>query len=142
MMNLHSDTDKIETLICLESLLDLCYQALAGLVHNQTVRKECQQFEEHAQYRQEELKKIFSLSQENEDNIENKIDKYVLKLKPLHLPMRALINLAINLTAFKIDIYKHLCHMVENYHELLDNFLEENIEEIDFFASGKEIPSK
>ena len=78
----HIDVDKLETLICIEALVDSCYQSLAGLVHNQTIRKECQQLEQRVQHHQEELKRIFPLSQKSEDAIKDKIYKHLLQLKP------------------------------------------------------------
>lgn len=131
------DVDEVETLICLESLLATCYQALAGLVHNQTIRKEYQQLEQHAQYHQEELKKIFSLSQKSEAAIESKVYKYLLQFKPPYLSLRAVINLAIHLTAFKMDIYKYLSRTVHEHRELLNNLFEDNVEEMNFLCHEK-----
>jgi len=131
------DIEKMETLVCLESLVETCYRILQGLVHNQGVRRECQQLEFHTQLRQEELIKIFSLSASHKNIINNKVNDYVLKLKPLQLSMRALINVAINLNHFKLDIYKHLNPLTEEHRGLLYNFLEENMEEIDFLRQEK-----
>lgn len=131
------DADELETLVCLESLLAICYQALAGLVHNQTIRKEYQHLEQHAQYHQEELKRIFLLSQKSETAIESKVYKYLLQFKLPYLSLRAAINLAIHLTAFKMDIYKYLSRTVHEHHELLNNLFEDNVEEINFLCHEK-----
>jgi hypothetical protein len=131
------DADELETLICIEALLSTCYQAMAGLVHNQTIRKEYQQLEQHMQYHQEELRKIFSLSQKSEEAIESKVDKYLFQFKPPYLSLKAVINLAIHLTAFKMDIYKYLSHTVGGHHELLNNLVEDNLEEMDFLCQEK-----
>lgn len=132
------DMEQLEILICLESLLVTCYQTLAGLVHNQTIRKEYQQFELHAQYHQEELRKIFLLSSKNEATIENKVYKYLLQLKPPCLSLKAVINLALHLSTFKMEIYKYFSHTVLEHHDLLNNFLEGNVEEINFLHQEKE----
>jgi len=129
--------DKLETLICLESLLAVCYQTLAWLVHNQTIRHECQQFEQHAQHHQEELKKIFPLSPKSEAAIESKVNHHLLHLKPPYLSLRELINLAINLTVLKMDIYKYLSHTVPEHHDVLNNLLQDNAEEMYFLRQER-----
>jgi len=126
------DVDKVETLICLESLVAACYQSLAWLIHNQTIRRECQQFEQHARYHQEELRKMFPLSPKSEVAIEDKVNNHLLHLKPSHLTLRELINLSINLTVLKMDIYKYFFHTVQEHHELLNSLLEDNVEEMYF----------
>lgn len=46
------DISKLQTVVCSEAVLDVWYQFLAGLIHNQTFRKECQRSEQRAQYHQ------------------------------------------------------------------------------------------
>jgi hypothetical protein len=133
----HVDVDKLETLICIETLLVICYQSISWLVHNQTIRKECQQFEQHAQYHQEELHKIFPLSQESKVAIENKVAQYLSQLEPARLPLREVINLAINLAALKMNIYKYFSHRLEEHHELLKNSLADNAEEMYFLRQER-----
>jgi len=132
------DVDKLETLICLESLLAICYQALEGMAHNQTARKEYQQLEQQAQYHQDELKRDFLISQKIENSIESKVYKYLVLFKPPYLPLRAVINLAINLASFKMDIYKHFLHTAQEQHGFLSGFLEDNVEEMSFLQKEKE----
>ena len=117
------DVEELEALICINSLLVTCYQTLAWLVHNQTIRKECQQFEQHLQYHLEELRKIFPLSQKSEVAIEMKTNQHLLQLKPAYLSLRELINLAINLSSLKMVIYKYLFHTVQGHHDLLNGYL-------------------
>ena len=131
------DVDKLETLICLESLIVACYQSLAGLLHNRTVRRECQQFEQHAKYHQEELRKIFPLFQKNEMAIESKVNHHLLQLKPSHLTLREVINLSINLTVLKMDIYKYFSRTIREHHELLNGLLEDNTEEMNFLRQER-----
>ena len=131
------DVPKLETLICLEALIVVCYQSLGGLVHNRTIRSECQQFEHHAKLHQEELRRNFPLSQKSEAAIESKVDQHLLQLKPLYLPLRQVINLAINLTVLKADIYKNFSHTVQEDHEFLNSLLEDNVEEISFLRQER-----
>jgi hypothetical protein len=131
------DVDKLEILICLESLVIACYQSLAWSVHNQTIRRECQQFEQHAQYHQEELRRIFPLVRKNEMAIESKVNQHLLQLKPSHLTLREVINLAINLTVLKTDIYKYFFHTVQEHHEILNSLLEDNAEEMYFLRQER-----
>lgn len=133
----HVDIDKVETLICLESLIVVCYQSLAWLVHNRTVRHECQQFEQHAQNHQEELRKIFPLFHKSEVAIEIKVNQHLLQLKPSYLSLREVINLAINLTVLKTDIYKYFFHTAQGHHELLNSLLEDNAEEMYFLRQER-----
>ncbi len=128
----HVDVDKLETLICLESLIVVCYQSLSGLLHNHTIHRECQQFEKHARYHQKKLREIFPLSPKSEVAIEVKVDHHLLHLKPSYLSLREVINLSINLTVLKTDIYKYFYHTVQEHHELLYGLLEDNSEEMDF----------
>ena len=128
----HVDVDKVETLICLESLIVACYHSLAWLLHNRTIRHECQEFEQHAKLHQDELRKIFPLSQKNEFNIENRVNHHLLQLKPSCLSLREVINLAINLTVLKMDIYKYFSRTVQGHHEVLYSLLEDNSEEMYF----------
>jgi len=132
------DNEKVETLICLEALLAICYQVLEGLVHNQTVRKEYQQLEQHALFHQEELKKIFLIPPKTESGIESKVYKYLLQFKPTYLPLRSVINLALHLASFKMDIYKHFSYMLQEHHERIHGFLEDNVEELSFLQQEKE----
>ena len=126
------DVDKLETVICLESVLGTCYQALAGLVHDQTIRKECQQFERHSERHQEELRKAFALSAENEISIKSKLYKYLLMLSPPYLFLRAVVNLAISLTSYKIDIYRYFSRRNRKHNEVFNSLLQDSIKEMDF----------
>jgi hypothetical protein len=132
-----ADIDKLETLICIEALLASCYQALEGLVHNQTVRKEYRQLEQHAYYHQEELKRIFPLSQKSEAAIENKMYKYLLQYRLPYLSLKEVINLAIHLTAFKMDIYKYFSHTAQEDHGFFNNLFEDIVEEMNFLCMEK-----
>jgi len=132
------DVGLLETLICLESLLVICYQVMAGLLHNQTIRRECQQLKQHMQCRQEELKRIFLFSPKSEAAIESKMYKYLLQFRLPYLSLREVINIAIHLTAFKIDIYKYLSHAIPGYHEPLNSILTDNVEEMDFLWHEKD----
>ena len=131
------DIDKVETLICLESLIVACYQSLAGLVNNQTIRRECQQFEQHAQHHQEKLIKIFPFLQKSDIAIKNKVNHHLSQLKPSSLSLRELINLAINLTVLKTDIYKFFFNTLQEHHELLNSLLEDNAEEMYFLRQER-----
>jgi len=131
------DIDKLETLICLESLIVACYQSLAWLVHNQTIRRECQQFEQHAQYHQDELRKVFPLFPKNDLAIEIRVNQHLLHLKPSCLSLREIINLAINLTVLKTDIYKYFSRTAGEHHELLNSLLEDNAEEMYFLRQER-----
>jgi hypothetical protein len=133
----HVDVEKLETLICLESLIAACYQSLAELLHNQTIRRECQQFEQHAQYHQEEIRKIFPLFPKSEIAIEIKVNHHLLQLKPSHLSLREVINLAINLTVLKTDIYKYFSRTAQEHHDLLNSLLEDNAEEMYFLRQER-----
>ena len=133
----HVDVEKLETLICLESLIVACYQALSWLVHNQTIRHECQQFEQHAQFHQEELKRIFPLLPRSELAIERKVGQHLSQLKPSSLPLRQVINLAINLTVLKTDIYKYFSHTFQEHHVLLNSLLDDNAEEMYFLRQER-----
>ena len=126
------DVNKLETLICLELLLVTCYQTLGWLIHNRTIRLQCQQFEQHASYHQEELKKIFPLSRQSELTIENKVNQYILQIKPANLSLREIINLIINFTSFKIDLYKHFSRTSVEHQVILNSFLQDNVEEMFF----------
>lgn len=132
------DVDKLETVICLESVLDPYYQALEELVCDETIRKECQRFEQHVQYHQKELRRLFPLSQECEAAVDDKVCKYLMQLKPPYMFLRALINPAISLTANKMDIYKYFSRTDHEHHELLYNFFRDSIEEMNFL---RHIPS-
>jgi len=136
-MEEHVDIDKLETLICLESLIITCYQTIGGMVHNRTIRHECQQFEKHAKYHQDELKKIFPLSQKSEAAIEGKVSQYLLQLKPTYLSLKEIINLISNFTAFKVDLYKHFSRTVHEHRDSLNSFLQDNIEEMYFLNQEK-----
>ena len=131
------DVDKLETLVCLERLIVTCYQSISWLVHNQTIRRECQQFEQHAQYHQEELKRIFPLLQKSEADIENKVNQHLLQLKPSCLSLREVINLAINFTVLKMDIYKYFSRTVQEHHEVLNRLFENNAEEMYFLRQER-----
>ncbi len=133
----HVAVYELETLLCLESLVVTCYQTLGWLVHNRTIRKECLQFEQHAQYHQEELRKIFKLYQKSEVTIESKVNQYLLRLKPSYLSLSEIINVIINFTAFKIDLYKYFSRTVQGHQRLLNNFLQDNIEEMYFLDQEK-----
>jgi len=126
------DVDKLETLICLEAIIVACYQSLAGLVHNQTIRQDCQQFEQQAQYHQEKLRKIFPLSPKSELAIDLKVNHHLLNLKPAYLSLREVIILTINLTTLKTDIYKCFSRTLSEHHEILNTLFEENAEEMYF----------
>jgi hypothetical protein len=89
------------------------------------------------QHHQEELRKIFSLSQKSEEAIERKVYKYLFQFKPPYLSLKAVINLAIHLTAFKMDIYKYFSHTIQEHRGLLNGFIEENLEEMDFLCQEK-----
>ena len=106
-------------------------------MHNQTIRKECQQFEQHAQNHRDELTKTFPLSQKIKDSIESKVNKYILLFKPAYLSLREVINLAINLNSLKMDLYKYFSHTIQGHHELFNNFLEDNAEEINFLRQER-----
>ena len=128
----------METLICLELLLADCYSVLEEKIRNRTIRKDCQYFRQHAQYHQEELKKIFSFSQKSETTVDTKVSKYLLQFKPLYLPLKGVINLAMHLSAFKMDLYKHLSLMAQEHQDILRNFLQDNTEEMEFLRHEKE----
>ena len=136
-MEHHEDVNKLETLICIESLLASCYQSLAWSVHNQTVRRECQHFEQHAMYHQEELIKNFPLNPESKVVIESKVNQYLLQFKPSYLSLREVINLTINLNSIKMEIYKYLFHTVREHQKILNSFLEDNAEEMHFLRQEK-----
>ena len=48
---------KLETVICLEAVLIVCHQSLAGLIHNNTIRKQCQRLGELVNHHQEGLRR-------------------------------------------------------------------------------------
>ena len=131
------DVDKLEMLICLEALIVDCYHSLSWLVHNQTIRRECQQFEQHAQHHQEKLIKIFPFLQKSDIAIKNKVNHHLSQLKPSSLSLRELINLAINLTVLKTDIYKFFFNTLQEHHELLNSLLEDNAEEMYFLRQER-----
>jgi hypothetical protein len=131
------DVDKLETLICLESLIAVCYQSLSWLVHNQTIRRECQQFEQNAKLHQEKLKRIFPLSPKNEVAIETRVNHHLLQLKLSCLPLREVINLASNLTNLKTDIYKYFSYTIQEHHGLLNDLFEENADEMYFLRQER-----
>ncbi|MBF0511864.1 MAG: hypothetical protein HQL13_06010 [Candidatus Omnitrophica bacterium] len=131
------DLHQLELLVCLEVLMATCYQALSWSVHNQVIRKECQHFEQHARYHQEELRKMFSLAQDSEVLIETKVNQYLLQWKPSSLTLREVINLIINLNFFRTDIYKSLFHTMDNHQERLKCFLEDTAEEMHFLSQER-----
>ncbi|MBF0504375.1 MAG: hypothetical protein HQL14_04650 [Candidatus Omnitrophica bacterium] len=134
----HEDPDKLETLICIEALLDICYQALRGLLNNETHRQECLRYEECVQEHQKELRKLFPLSKERETAIASKVYQYLLQLKSPHLFLRAVINLAMSLTAYKTDIYKEFCATDREHRELLSIFLQDSMEEMKYLRREME----
>ena len=134
----HGDEDKLKTLICLESLLDICYQALAGMVYKEGAAQECQRFASHTKAHQKELRQLFPLSQESEIAIKSKVYKYLLQLMSPRLFLRAVINLAMSLTAYKMDIYEYFSHTDRRHYELLNNFFEGSVEEMKFLRREME----
>lgn len=128
------DCNKLETIICLEEVLKACYQTLAGMIHNNTIRKEFCRFEQHTQNRLEVLRRIFPVSQESKIAIENKHYDYLLMLKPPYLSLSAVINLAVNLTEQKIDIYRYFSLKDREGRELLNQFIEDSKQDLIFLC--------
>lgn len=125
---------KLETVICLEAVLIVCHQSLAGLIHNNTIRNECQRLGQLAHYHQEGLRKVYPISQESENSIRDKENKYLLHLKSSYLFLNSVINLAINLTEQKIDIYRYLSLKDREHRILLNKFIDESKEEFNFLC--------
>jgi hypothetical protein len=135
------DVEKVETAICLEILLDTYYKALGELAPDEISRKECQRFETQAQDRQKELRRSFVLSPEIETAIESKVYKYLLLLRPPSLFLRSVIDTAISLTAYKMDIYKNFSRVDQDHQELLNHFFEDSVKEMNFLRKEMKIVS-
>jgi hypothetical protein len=128
------DLNKLETVICLEKILNSCYPTLTGLIHNQTIRNECRRFEKLAEHHQGALCRVFPLSQSSEIAIEDKLYKYQLQLSPPNLFLSSVLDLAVNLSAHKIDIYRYLSLKDHEHRKLLNQFIEDSREEMIFLC--------
>ncbi|MEI7999433.1 MAG: hypothetical protein WCH62_08015, partial [Candidatus Omnitrophota bacterium] len=126
------DVNKLEVVICMEGVLDSCYQSISHLIHNQTIRNECQRFRCRAKCHQEELRRQFLLSKENEIAIESKINKYLLLLDPKYLQLDGVLNLSVRLTSNKKDIYEYLSRTSQEHYASLSKFVKDSVEEMDF----------
>ena len=126
------DLNRLETVICLEKVLNACYQTMGGMVHNLSFRNECQRFEKQAQHHQGALSRTFPLSRESEITIEDKLYQYQVQLSSSYLNLSAVINFAINLSAYKIDIYRELSLKDKEHRKLINQFLDDSKEEMSF----------
>jgi len=135
------DSEKLEIVICLEAVLDTYYRALAELMPGEANRRECQRLESQVQDRQKELRSSFVLSAEQQMAIESKVYKYLLLLRPPDLFLRSVINTAISLTAYKMDIYKNFSRIDHGHQELLNHYFEDSVKEMNFLRKEMKLVS-
>jgi len=131
------NTDKLEILICLESVSDVCYQILAGLTKDEAMRKECRRFEQYTEYRREELRRIFLPSSASEMIIQSKVAQCLIPLRSPHLAILEVFDLAVSLTAYKIDIYKYFFRMEQGHNDLLNDCVQDSKEEMNFLRQER-----
>jgi len=135
----HVDTYQLETVLCLELVINSCYQMLARLSPYRNTREEYQRFELYAQFHQEKLRKIFPLSEESETAVENKVYQCLIQVHSSYLFLKAIIGLALTITTYKIGIYEHFSRTHPEHHELLDSFVVDSIEEMNFLYQERRL---
>ncbi len=128
------DLNRLETVICLEGVVNFCYPTLSGFVHNHAFRHDCQKFEKLADHHQRALTRVFPLSQEREIAITDKLINYQMLLNPPNLFFNSVINLTINLNEYKIDIYRNLSIKDRVHRKLFEQFIEDSKDELGFLC--------
>lgn len=137
------DIEKLETAVCLESVLEICYQSFAQLIHNRIIREESQKFRLISQKHQRELRQWLPFSLEVESRIEKRIQEYLVNLDPVRLSLSGVVNLSISLAAHKMDIYKYMQRTHSKHHYFFFNrLIEDSLEEMHFLRMEKEFHQK
>src|SRR3569623_256338 len=69
---------EVEDLLCFERGIRFCYASLEMMMHNRTIRQQCQTFSRWSQTNEEELEKVLADSFDTDFKIERKYPVYTL----------------------------------------------------------------
>jgi hypothetical protein len=131
---------EVEDLLCFERAIRFCYASLEMMVHNRTIRHQCQNFSKWSLTNEEELEKILTEFSMSDIKIEKRHQAYALPADDFTL--ESILSLGLVIVEHRLDIYQELrTHLSVKNRIHLNHIISHIWEEIKFFKREKEISS-
>lgn len=129
---------EVEDLLCFERGVRFCYASLEMMVHNRTIRQQCQTFSRWSLTNEEELENILSESFASEIKIEKKYPVYTLP--PDDFTLESVLSLGLVVAGYRLNVYQELRSQLSVKNRIrLNRIIAHVLEEIKFFKREKEM---
>jgi hypothetical protein len=129
---------EVEDLLCFERGIRFCYASLEMMMHNRTIRQQCQTFARWSLTNEEELEMILTESLSSEIKIEKKYPVYTLP--PDDFTLESVLGLGLVLAGYRLNVYQELRSQLSVKNRIrLNRIIAHVMEEIKFFKREKEI---
>jgi hypothetical protein len=131
---------EVEDLLCFERAIRFCYASLEMMMHNRTIRQQCQHFSQWSLTNEEELEKILIESFDDEIKIEKKYPVYTLP--PDDFTLESVLSLGLVVAGYRLNVYQELRSQLSVKNRIrLNRIIAHVMEEIKFFKREKEMIS-
>jgi hypothetical protein len=131
---------EIEDLLCFERAIRFCYASLEMMMHNRTIRQQCQNFSQWSLTNEEELEKIVLEAFDSEIKIEKKYAVYTLP--PDDFTLESILSLGLVVSGYRLNVYQEMRSQLSVKDRIrLNRIIAHVIEEIKFFKREKEMLS-
>ena len=130
----------IENLLCFERAIRFCYASMEMMVHNRTIRHQCQHFSKWSRTNEEELEKILQESPSSDYKTAKAHHPY--GLPPDDFTMESVLSLGLVVAEHRLESYQELRRQLPVRSRIVLNQIIAHVaEEIKFFKREKEIVS-
>ena len=136
---MQGDNDyNVEEILYLEKVMRFCYESLAMLVHNRTIRQQYRDLFQCSIAHEQKLKKALAGFVVKQQDIEGKHQGYALSTADLNV--ESLLDLGLAVAGYKLDIYRDLrCASGIQNRILFDHLMAHVLDEINFLNKEKEM---
>ena len=129
---------EIEDLLCFERAIRFCYASLELMIHNQAIRRQCQNFYQRSLIHEEELENILTEVVNTNIKIQKGYETYSLPAEDLNI--ESILSLGLAVTEHRLNIYQELRNCLPMKSRILLTSLIAHVgEEIKFFQREKEM---
>ena len=130
----------IEQLLCFERAARFCYASVEMMVHNRTLRHQCQSFTKWSRTHEEELERMLKESASYDPKLTGEHRPYVLPSDDLTL--ESVLSLGSAIAKHRLEGYQELRKYLSLKNRIVVNhFIAQVIEEVKFFEREKEMVS-
>ncbi|MBF0491100.1 MAG: hypothetical protein HQL15_10925 [Candidatus Omnitrophica bacterium] len=128
---------EVEDLLCFERAIRFCYASLEMMIHNRSIRHQCQNFAKWSLTNEGELEGILAESFSDDIKIKKEYQPYTLPNEDLNV--EAVLSLGLVLSEYRLSIYQEMRkHLPTKNRILLNHIISHIEEEIKFFNREKE----